>query len=66
MAINQADLDLLHAQLDAKIMAAVLFDYLETPELREVVQREHGEMAGLFDQYMEGLRAAYAEETGIY
>ncbi|MEJ2204569.1 MAG: amidohydrolase [Gemmatimonadota bacterium] len=51
---------------DARIMAAVLFDYLESPELRETVHREHTEMAGLFNQYLEGLRKAYAEETGVY
>jgi amidohydrolase len=52
--------------LDAKIMAAVLYDYLENAEFRAAVQKEHGQMAGLFDQYMEGLRKAYAQETGIY
>jgi metal-dependent amidase/aminoacylase/carboxypeptidase family protein len=52
--------------LDAKIMAAVLFDYLEDEDFRAVVQREHREMAGLFDQYLDGLRRAYAEETGVY
>jgi amidohydrolase len=52
--------------LDAKIMAAVLFDYLEDGDFRAAVQREHREMAGLFDQYLEGLRKAYAEETGVY
>jgi hypothetical protein len=51
---------------DAKIMAGVLFDYLENPEFRETVAREHAEMAGLFDQYLDGLKKAYAEETGIY
>ncbi|UCC26712.1 MAG: peptidase dimerization domain-containing protein [Gemmatimonadales bacterium] len=52
--------------LDAKIMAAVLFDYLEDPDFRAQVQREHREMAGLFDQYLEGLRQAYSQETGVY
>ena len=52
--------------LDAKIMAAVLFDFLEDPDFRAVVQREHREMAGLFDQYLAGLETAYAQETGVY
>jgi amidohydrolase len=51
---------------DAKIMAAVLFDYLENPAFRAAVDREHAGMAGLFDAYLEGLRKAYAGETGIY
>jgi amidohydrolase len=51
---------------DAKIMAAVLFDYLEDADFRDVVQREHAEMAGLFNEYVEGLKKAYAGETGIY
>jgi hypothetical protein len=52
--------------LDAKIMAAVLYDYLEDADFRAAVQREHGEMSGLFEQYLEGLKKAYAQETGIY
>ena len=52
--------------LDAKIMAAVLFDYLEDADFRAAGKREHGEMAGLFNQYVEGLTRAYASETGIY
>jgi hypothetical protein len=47
-------------------MAAVLFDYLEDADFRDVVQREHAEMAGLFNEYVEGLKKAYAGETGIY
>jgi amidohydrolase len=52
--------------LDAKIMAAVLFDFLEDDDFRAVVEREHAQMAGLFNDYLEGLRKAYAEETGVY
>lgn len=52
--------------LDAKIMAAVLYDYLENPDFRAAVQREQGEMSGLFNQYLDGLKKAYASETGIY
>lgn len=48
--------------LDAKIMAAVLHDFLADAEFRETVSREHREMAGLFDQYLEGLRKAYSTE----
>jgi amidohydrolase len=52
--------------LDAKIMAAVLYDFLENPDFREVVKREHTRMAALFDQYLADLEAAYATETGVY
>ncbi|HSR41406.1 MAG TPA: peptidase dimerization domain-containing protein, partial [Longimicrobiales bacterium] len=52
--------------MDARIMAAVLFDYLEDADFRSVVQREHREMAALFGLYLESLERAYAEETGIY
>jgi len=47
-------------------MAAVLYDYLENPDFRAAVQREHGEMSGLFNQYLEGLKKAYSSGTGIY
>ena len=52
--------------LDAKIMAAVLFDYLEDDGFRSAVTREHGAMAALFGQYVDGLKKAYAAEGGIY
>jgi amidohydrolase len=52
--------------LDAKIMAAVLYDYLMDADFRAVVNREHAAMAGLFDQYLQGLKQAYAQETGVY
>jgi len=52
--------------LDAKIMAAVLHDWLEDADFRAAVSREHGTMAGLLDDYLDGLRKAYASETGIY
>lgn len=51
---------------DAKIMAAVLFDYLEDAGFRAAVTREHQAMSGLFNQYLDGLKKAYASETGIY
>ena len=50
--------------LDAKIMAAVLYHFLTDATFRATVAEEHRAMAGLFDQYLESLRAAYAEETG--
>lgn len=52
--------------MDARIMAAVLLDYLEDPDFRAAVKREHGEMSGLFDRYLDGLKRAYAQETGVY
>jgi amidohydrolase len=51
---------------DAKIMTAVLYDFLEDEGFRATVQREHAAMAGLFDQYLVALKEAYAAETGIY
>lgn len=48
--------------LDAKIMAAVLHDFLADAAFRETVRREHAEMSGLFEQYLEGLRKAYSSE----
>lgn len=52
--------------MDARIMAAVLLDYLEDDDFRAAVRREHREMAGLFERYLDGLRTAYAEDTGVY
>ena len=52
--------------LDAQIMAAVLHDFLEDPAFRATVKREHGEMSGLFNQYLDGLKKAYSQETGVY
>jgi amidohydrolase len=51
--------------LDAKIMAAVLYDFLSDAKFRETVALEHKTMAGLFDQYLAGLRQAYGSEIGI-
>ncbi len=48
--------------LDAKIMTAVLYHFVSDQHFREAVEREHQTMAVLFDQYLEGLREAYAEE----
>lgn len=52
--------------LDAKVMAAVLFDFLEDEDFRATVLREHAAMAGLFDDYLASLRDAYTGENGIY
>jgi amidohydrolase len=51
--------------LDAKIMAAVLYDFLTDPRFRETVAREHRTMTGLFDEYLAGLRQAYGQEIGV-
>jgi amidohydrolase len=51
--------------LDAKIMAAVLHDFLTDARFRETVAREHRVMSGLFNEYLAGLRRAYGAEIGI-
>lgn len=50
--------------LDAKIMSAVLYHFLTDAAFRQTVRDEHRTMAALFDQYIEGLKKAYAEEIG--
>ena len=50
--------------LDAKIMAAVLYHFLTDSDFRSAVEEEHRILAGLFDQYLERLREAYAGEVG--
>jgi amidohydrolase len=52
--------------MDAKIMAAILYHFLEDPDFRETVALEHGTMSGLFDQYLSGLKEAYASDGGVY
>jgi amidohydrolase len=49
---------------DAKIMAAVLYDFLHDEELRATVAEEHGILSGLLDQYLANLRSEYADEIG--
>lgn len=49
--------------LDAQIMAAVLYHFLTDADFRAAVQEEHRVMSGLFDQYLQGLRDAYAGEV---
>lgn len=51
--------------LDAKIMTTVLFDFLVDDDFRETVSREHGAMAALFNDYLDGLRRGYASELGV-
>jgi amidohydrolase len=50
--------------LDAKIMTGVLYHFLTDAKYREQVKEEHRAMAGLFDQYLSGLRRAYEKEIG--
>ncbi|MEQ9399693.1 MAG: peptidase dimerization domain-containing protein [Longimicrobiales bacterium] len=51
-------------RMDARIMAAVLYDYLHDAELRQVVAEEHGVLQGLLGEYHERLREVYAPEIG--
>jgi len=50
--------------LDAKIMTAVLYHFLTDAPFRQTVKDEHRTMAALFDQYITGLKKAYADEIG--
>jgi amidohydrolase len=50
--------------LDAKIEAAVLYDFLTHADYRAAVKEEHSTLAGLLDMYEEKLREAYAPEIG--
>lgn len=49
-------------ELDAKIMAAVLYHFLIDDSFRETVKEEHRVMASLFDEYLERLNEVYDEE----
>jgi amidohydrolase len=49
---------------DAKIMAAVLYDFLVDADLRATVAEEHRVLAGLLDQYLANLRTEYGAEVG--
>ena len=51
-------------RIDAKIMAAILFDFVTDAAFRDAVQTEHAVVRGLFDQYQENLRKAYVPEIG--
>ncbi|HEX9109552.1 MAG TPA: hypothetical protein VF832_20060, partial [Longimicrobiales bacterium] len=50
--------------MDAKVMAAVLYDFLTHPELRAAVKQEHGAMSGMLNDYLEALKKTYAPELG--
>ncbi|HMA43066.1 MAG TPA: peptidase dimerization domain-containing protein [Gemmatimonadales bacterium] len=50
--------------LDAKIEAAVLYDFLTQPTFRAAVVEEHHTLAGLQDRYLAQLRQVYAPEIG--
>jgi amidohydrolase len=51
-------------RLDAQIMSAILYDFLTDASLRETVAAEHGELAGLLEEYHRRLREVYAPEIG--
>jgi amidohydrolase len=51
-------------RLDARIEAAILYDYLTDAAFRDAVRAEHAALRGLYEQYQAGLRKAYAEEIG--
>jgi metal-dependent amidase/aminoacylase/carboxypeptidase family protein len=48
--------------LDARIMAAVLYHFLEDEDFRRAVEAEHARMTGLFQRYLDSLEAAYRDE----
>ncbi|HEX9729591.1 MAG TPA: peptidase dimerization domain-containing protein [Gemmatimonadales bacterium] len=50
--------------LDAKIEAAVLYDFLTQPAFRSKVAEEHRALAGLQERYLRELRRVYAPEIG--
>jgi amidohydrolase len=49
-------------RMAAQTMAGVLYDFLTDARFRAAVQEEHRAMRGLFQQYQENLRKAYAAE----
>jgi amidohydrolase len=49
---------------DAKIEAAVLYDFLTQPDFRRKVQEEHRVLAGLQGTYLDELRKVYGPEIG--
>jgi amidohydrolase len=50
--------------IDAKIEAAVLYDFLTQPAFRQAVAEEHRVLAGLQDRYLIELRRVYGPEIG--
>lgn len=49
-------------ELDARIMAAILFDYLTNAALRNAVHEEHQALNALLGEYENRLRTVYADE----
>jgi hypothetical protein len=43
-------------------MAAILYHYLTDAPFRQAVTAEHGALRGLYQEYQENLRKAYATE----
>jgi amidohydrolase len=62
--LDDAFTDLGHTgfRMDAQIMAAVLYDFLTQPKLRDAVGTEQTTLAGLLEEYHAQLRKAYAQE----
>ena len=50
--------------IDAKIEAAVRYDFLTQPTFRQKVQEEHRTLAGLQSRYLVALRKTYGPEIG--
>jgi amidohydrolase len=50
--------------LDARIEAAILYDFLTHPDFRAKVKEEHQTLAGLLEAYEAKLREAYGGEIG--
>jgi amidohydrolase len=48
--------------LDAKVMAGVLFHFLNDAAFRETVKTEHRTISALFNEYLAGLRRVYGRE----
>src|SRR5437899_3695616 len=61
---NFADIGHTGFLFDAKIEAAILYDFLTTPSFRAAVAEEHRTLAGLQDRYLAELRRVYAPEIG--
>ncbi|PYO37192.1 MAG: hypothetical protein DMD37_02200 [Gemmatimonadetes bacterium] len=61
---NFADIGHTGFLFDAKIEAAILYDFLTTPSFRAAVVEEHRTLAGLQDRYLAELRRVYAPEIG--
>jgi len=49
-------------RLDAQILAAILYHYLSDAGFRQAVAAEHTALKGLYQEYQENLRKAYAPE----